>query len=67
VLSATANSRFWSDWRRADSAWSDGQSWTVVEYKTDRRESRNIAQVQLYAFALQRATGLPVRAILLEV
>ncbi len=52
---------------RIDCAWSDGASWTVVDYKTDRREKRNLAQVQLYALALQRATGLPVRAIVLEV
>jgi ATP-dependent exoDNAse (exonuclease V) beta subunit len=52
---------------RIDFAWSDGQSWTVIDYKTDRREKRNVAQVQLYALALQRATGLPVRGIVLEV
>jgi len=52
---------------RIDCAWSDGKSWTVVDYKTDRREKRNLAQVQLYALALQRATGLPVRAVVLEV
>ncbi len=42
-------------------------SWTVVDYKTDRREKRNVAQVQLYALALQRATGVPARGIVLEV
>ncbi len=52
---------------RIDCAWSDGASWTVVDYKTDRREKRNLAQVQLYGLALQRATGLPVRGIVLEV
>ena len=52
---------------RIDFAWSDGASWTVIDYKTDRREKRNVAQVQLYALALQRATGLPVRGIVLEV
>jgi len=52
---------------RIDCAWTDGTSWTVVDYKTDRREKRNLAQVQLYALALQRATGLPVRGIVLEV
>jgi ATP-dependent helicase/nuclease subunit A len=52
---------------RIDFAWSDGQSWTVIDYKTDRREQRNVAQVQLYALALQRASGLPVRGIVLEV
>jgi ATP-dependent exoDNAse (exonuclease V) beta subunit len=52
---------------RIDFAWSDGASWTLVDYKTDRREKRNVAQVQVYALALQRATGLPVRGIVLEV
>ncbi|MCU1238011.1 MAG: UvrD/REP helicase, partial [Candidatus Solibacter sp.] len=44
----------------------DGESWTVIDYKTDRREKRSVAQVQLYGLALQRATGLPVRGIVLE-
>jgi ATP-dependent exoDNAse (exonuclease V) beta subunit len=52
---------------RIDLAWTDGASWTVIDYKTDRREKRNVAQVQVYALALQRATGLPVRGIVLEV
>jgi ATP-dependent exoDNAse (exonuclease V) beta subunit len=52
---------------RIDFAWSDGESWTVIDYKTDRQEKRNIAQVQVYALALHRATGLPVRGIVLEV
>ena len=52
---------------RIDFAWSDGESWTVIDYKTDRREKRNVAQVEVYALALQRATGLPVRGIVLEV
>jgi len=52
---------------RIDCAWTDGASWTVVDYKTGRRARRNIAQVQLYALALQRASGMPVRAVVLEV
>ncbi len=52
---------------RIDLAWRDAGSWTVVDYKTDRREKRNVAQVQLYALALERATGFPVRGIVLEV
>jgi ATP-dependent exoDNAse (exonuclease V) beta subunit len=52
---------------RIDLAWRDNNSWTVVDYKTDRREKRNVAQVQLYALALQRATNLPVRGIVVEV
>ncbi len=52
---------------RIDFAWSDGERWTVIDYKTDRQENRNVAQVQTYALALHRATGLPVRGIVLEV
>ncbi|HLK66148.1 MAG TPA: UvrD-helicase domain-containing protein [Bryobacteraceae bacterium] len=52
---------------RIDLAWCDGGSWTVVDYKTDRRQQRNVAQVQLYALALERVAGLPVRGIILEV
>jgi len=52
---------------RIDLAWSDGERWTVVDFKTDRKEKRRIAQVQAYGLALQRATGLPVRGIVLEV
>jgi ATP-dependent helicase/nuclease subunit A len=50
-----------------DLAWSDGKSWTVIDYKTGRAESKYKAQVQLFALALQRATGLPARAVLLEI
>lgn len=52
---------------RIDFAWSDGSQWTVVDYKTDRRERRRVGQLQLYALALQRATGLPARGIVLEI
>jgi ATP-dependent helicase/nuclease subunit A len=52
---------------RIDLAWSDGKQWTVVDYKTDRRKKRGVAQLQLYGVALQRATGLAVRGIVLEV
>ena len=52
---------------RIDVAWSDGARWTVLDYKTDRRQKRSVGQVQLYGLALQKATGLPVRGILLEV
>ena len=52
---------------RIDCAWTDGERWTVIDYKTDRREKRNVAQVQLYGLALQRATGLPVRGVVLEI
>jgi ATP-dependent helicase/nuclease subunit A len=52
---------------RIDLAWRDEDNWIVVDYKTDRREKRNVAQVQLYALALQRATNFPVRGLVLEV
>ena len=52
---------------RIDFAWRSGNLWTVVDYKTDRREKRNITQVQLYALALQRATKIPARGFVLEV
>jgi ATP-dependent exoDNAse (exonuclease V) beta subunit len=52
---------------RIDFAWCSGNLWTVVDYKTDRRERRNVAQVQLYALALQRATKIPARGLVLEV
>uniref|UniRef100_Q02D20 DNA 3'-5' helicase n=1 Tax=Solibacter usitatus (strain Ellin6076) TaxID=234267 RepID=Q02D20_SOLUE len=52
---------------RVDCAWSDGTQWVVIDYKTDRREKRNVAQVQLYGLALQRATGLPARGVVLEI
>lgn len=52
---------------RIDVAWSDGERWTVVDYKTDRREKRRVGQLQLYALALQKATGMRARGIVLEV
>jgi len=52
---------------RIDLAWSDGTQWTVVDYKTDRREKRKIGQVQAYGLAVARGTGMPVRCIVLEV
>jgi ATP-dependent exoDNAse (exonuclease V) beta subunit len=50
---------------RIDFAWTDGHQWTVVDYKTDRRD--NVAQLQVYGLALARATALPVFGIVLEV
>jgi ATP-dependent exoDNAse (exonuclease V) beta subunit len=52
---------------RIDLAWSDGSSWTVLDYKTGRRDPRRSAQLQLYALALQQATGLPATGIVLEI
>jgi ATP-dependent exoDNAse (exonuclease V) beta subunit len=52
---------------RIDLGWSDGARWTVLDYKTDRTKRRRVGQLQLYGLALQRATGLPARGIVLEV
>jgi ATP-dependent exoDNAse (exonuclease V) beta subunit len=52
---------------RIDLAWSDGARWTVVDYKTDRKERRRPGQLQLYGLALQQATELPARGIVLEI
>ncbi|HWC98125.1 MAG TPA: UvrD-helicase domain-containing protein [Candidatus Sulfopaludibacter sp.] len=52
---------------RIDLAWRDASGWTVVDYKTDRRDKRNLSQVQIYAWALEQATGAPARGIVLEV
>lgn len=53
---------------RVDLAWTDGASWTVIDYKTDSADrGRYKRQLQLYALALQRATGKPARGVLLEV
>ena len=51
-----------------DLAWSDGESWTVLDYKTGRPDEKQYkTQVRLYALALHAATGLAARAVLLEV
>jgi ATP-dependent exoDNAse (exonuclease V) beta subunit len=52
---------------RVDFAWSDGERWMVVDYKTDRREKRHVGQLQIYGLALQKATGQAARGIVLEV
>ncbi|MGA3041178.1 MAG: UvrD-helicase domain-containing protein [Bryobacteraceae bacterium] len=53
---------------RIDLAWTDAASWTVIDYKTDSADrDRYKRQLQLYALALQRATGKPARGILLEI
>ena len=52
---------------RIDLAWRDGDQWTVLDYKTDRKRHREMAQVQLYALALERATALRARCVILEV
>jgi ATP-dependent exoDNAse (exonuclease V) beta subunit len=51
-----------------DLAWTDGTRWTLLDYKTDDASHEPYKrQLRTYALALQQATGLPVRAILLEV
>ncbi len=53
---------------RIDLAWTDGNSWTVIDYKTDRADrSRYWRQLQLYGLALQQATGKPARGVILEI
>jgi ATP-dependent exoDNAse (exonuclease V) beta subunit len=52
---------------RIDLCWTDGATWTVVDYKTDRQKARDIVQIRLYALALERTTSMPVRAVVLEV
>ena len=53
---------------RVDLAWSDGKSWTVIDYKTDASDrARYRRQLQLYGLALQRGTGKPARGVLLEI
>jgi ATP-dependent exoDNAse (exonuclease V) beta subunit len=52
---------------RIDLAYYDGETWTVVDYKTGPRRSGSEQQLRRYAWALERATGGPVRAIVLEI
>jgi ATP-dependent exoDNAse (exonuclease V) beta subunit len=52
---------------RADLAYFDGQRWTVVDFKTGEANAGDRAQVRMYAQALERATGQPVRAVILEI
>jgi ATP-dependent helicase/nuclease subunit A len=52
---------------RADLVYFDGESWTVVDYKTGETGSDEKRQVALYAHALQIAKKQPVRAIILEI
>jgi ATP-dependent exoDNAse (exonuclease V) beta subunit len=53
---------------QVDLAFFDGVKWTVADFKTGPAdEVRYRRQLSLYASAMSRATGLPVRAVLLEV
>jgi ATP-dependent helicase/nuclease subunit A len=49
----------------------DFDGWTVVDFKTDREfessQAQYSAQVELYAEAIEKATNLPARGILLVV
>ena len=53
-----------------DAAFLDDGGWTVVDFKTDaeagEREAQDRRQVALYCAAVARASGLPVRGILLR-
>ncbi len=51
-----------------DLAFSDGASWTIVDFKTGPGDKkRNRGQLELYRQAIAQATGLPVRAVLFEI
>jgi len=55
----------------ADLAFEQDGVVTVVDFKTDRPDSETLdryaRQVRTYAAAIQRATGRPVRPVLLQV
>jgi ATP-dependent exoDNAse (exonuclease V) beta subunit len=51
---------------RLDLAYFSRGVWTVVDYKTGARQAASEQQLRLYAWTLERATGQPVRAVLLE-
>lgn len=51
-----------------DLALFDGESWTIVDYKTDNADqTRYIRQLQWYVWAMEKLTGLPARGVLLAV
>ena len=54
-----------------DLAFLDGDTWTVIDFKTDHELTRNLdvyrRQVALYPDAIAAATGQPARAVLLRV
>jgi ATP-dependent exoDNAse (exonuclease V) beta subunit len=56
---------------KADLAFADDQTWTLVDFKTDAEIDPSLngyrAQLLWYAFAIHRLTGQPVRAFLLSV
>ena len=53
---------------RADVVRDEGDSWTVIDYKTDMADKAHYRrQLQLYAYAYSRATGKSARGMLLEI
>jgi ATP-dependent exoDNAse (exonuclease V) beta subunit len=54
-----------------DLAYRDEGAFVVVDFKTDREledaRERYEKQVSLYAAAIRRSTGLPTRAVLMQV
>jgi ATP-dependent helicase/nuclease subunit A len=51
-----------------DLTWFDGNKWTIVDYKTGPGdEPRYRRQIALYGEAVRKATGTPVRLIVLEI
>jgi ATP-dependent exoDNAse (exonuclease V) beta subunit len=53
---------------RIDLAFRDKNGWVVVDYKTGSADQQKaVRQLRLYAHALATATGLPARAVLLEI
>jgi ATP-dependent helicase/nuclease subunit A len=51
---------------RADLVRDEGDRLIVIDYKTDADRVRAVRQLQLYAYALQRATRKPARAVIFE-
>jgi RecB family exonuclease len=52
---------------RADLVRDDGQNISVIDYKTDSDRPGAIRQLQLYAYAIQLATGRPARGFIVEI
>jgi ATP-dependent exoDNAse (exonuclease V) beta subunit len=51
-----------------DLTWFDGKIWTIIDYKTGPGdEPRYRRQITLYGEAIRKATGTPVRLIVLEI
>ena len=53
-----------------DLAFREGETWTVVDFKTDeelRRAANYVAQIGLYTLALQASTGLVAAGVLMRI